>query len=68
MAYVLALYEGKSIGSLDLIDVSTDPGLTTAFAELMLEDPPDPRQSAAAAAVDQGRRRALEMVQQEWEE
>ncbi len=65
-ATFLALYRGSTIGTAELVAVTTDPKLIGEVASAMLtadagDDPEDP----AVSAVKDGRRRALQLVQDE---
>ena len=65
MATFLALYRGNSIGSADLLAVSTDRDLIAQVATQLLADRDGPPGDEALDALHAGRRRALELVRNE---
>ncbi len=64
-ATFLALYRGSTIGTAELVAVTTDPKLIAEVASAMLTDAGDDPEDPAASAVQDGRRRALQLVQDE---
>ena len=68
MASFLALYRGRSVGTAELVTVTTDERLIAAFADRMLRNPQrTDAEDRALSAVQQGRRRALEFIRSEAE-
>ena len=65
MANFLALYRGQTIGSAQLVAVSTDPDVVARFADELLEDRGENPHDPVAAAVEEGRRTALRLVRDE---
>ncbi len=64
-ATFLALYRGSTIGTAELVAVTTDPKLIAEVASAMLTDAGDDPEDPAVSAVKDGRRRALQLVQDE---
>jgi hypothetical protein len=61
----LALYRGESVSAAKLLALTADPGLVSDFATRMLEDPEEQEQDAVVRELEQGRRRALQLVRGE---
>jgi hypothetical protein len=66
MPFVLALYEGNTVGGLHLIDVSTDEYLVRLFADHRLRKI-DSHATLVSEMVEEGRREALRTVVDETE-
>jgi hypothetical protein len=58
----LALYRGESVNAAKLLAVTADSGLVSDFAARMLEEPEEQEQDAVVRELEQGRRRALQLV------
>lgn len=61
----LALYRGESVSAAKLLALTADPGIVADFAARMLEEPDDRDQDTVIREVERGRRRALQLVQDE---
>jgi hypothetical protein len=62
----LCLYRGPTIGSARVVAICTDDEVVTAFARQMLDEP-EASNDPVALALEQGRRRALQLVRSETE-
>jgi hypothetical protein len=58
----LALYRGDSVSSAKLLALSADPGLVRQFAAQLLDAPECQETDPVARELENGRRRALELV------
>jgi hypothetical protein len=58
----LALYRGESVSAAKLLALTADPGLVSDFAARMLEEPEEQEQDVVVRELEQGRRRALQLV------
>jgi hypothetical protein len=61
----LALYRGESISSAKLVAVASEPGMVRAFADRMLAGSVEPDGDAVVCEIEQGRRRALQVIRDE---
>ena len=62
MTTFLALYRGSSVGASRLIALTAEPSLGADFAARMLQLPDGEEKDAVLQKMDQGRRRALQLV------
>jgi len=58
----LALYRGESVSGAKLLALTADPELVSDFAARMLEEPEEQEQDAVVRELEQGRRRALQLL------
>lgn len=65
MTTFLALYRGESVGSSKLIALTADAAVVADFAGQMLAEPEDPEPDVVLQELEQGRRRALQLVRSE---
>ena len=68
MASFLVLYRGETISAAKMVALSADPALVGDVAGRLLTDPEEPGQDATLAELEQGRRRALRLIQSEADE
>jgi hypothetical protein len=62
-ASFLALYRGESVSTAKLLAVSADREVVRQFAARLLETPEDYNSDPVIAELEDGRRRALRLVQ-----
>lgn len=62
MTTFLALYRGDSVSAAKLLALSADPGLVRQFATRLLEASESQETDPVARELENGRRRALELV------
>jgi hypothetical protein len=67
MSSFLALYRGTSIGTAKIVAVTAESSLVADFSARMLRLPEQPEPDAVIHELERGRRRALELVQDEAE-
>lgn len=65
MPALLALYRGKSVGTLKLSASTTEPTMVVDFATRMLSTLSNPELDAVPRELEQGRWRALQLVKNE---
>jgi hypothetical protein len=58
----VALYRGQTVGAAKMVAISAEPDLVRDFAARMLAKPPEDEPDAILQELEQGRRRALELV------
>ncbi len=63
MTTFLALYRGESVGASKLVALTAEPVVVADFAARMLAEPEEPEPDAVLHELDQGRRRALQLVE-----
>jgi hypothetical protein len=61
----LALYRGETVSSAKLVAVASEPGMVRAFADRMLAGSVEPENDAVVCEIEQGRRRALQVIRDE---
>jgi hypothetical protein len=61
----LALYRGETVSSAKLIAVASEPDLVRTFAARMLGEIMKPEGDAVVCEIEQGRRRALQVIRDE---
>lgn len=62
MATFLALYRGESVSAAKLLALSAEPDLVREFAERLLAGARHPEADPVLGELENGRRRALELV------
>ena len=62
MTSFVALYRGPTVGSAELVAVSTAPELVRELAAQMLIEPEGPEANGALHELERGRRRALRLI------
>ena len=62
MTTFLALYHGESVSTAKLLALSAEPELVRAFAERLLAKPSQQEADPVIEELENGRRRALELV------
>lgn len=67
MVSFLALYRGDSVGTAELVAVSTDPDLVARFADEFLQRKSNPSADPIVGVIRDAERRALEQVRDEAE-
>jgi hypothetical protein len=67
MTQFLALYGGRTVNNSELLALSADPLLVREFATRLLERAPEPPEDPAVRNIEEGRRKALELVRDEGE-
>jgi hypothetical protein len=65
LATFLALYRGESVGASKLVTLTAEPSVVADFATRMLQQPVEPEPDAVLYELEDGRRRALELVRDE---
>ena len=65
MTSFVALYRGSTVGSAELVAVSTAPELVRELAAHMLAEPEEPESDSALHELEHGRRRALRLIRDE---
>ena len=65
MVSFLALYRGASLGSAELIAVSTDPDLISQVATALLKDYSSEYTDPAISSLARGRKQALKLIRTE---
>lgn len=68
MQSFIALYRGETVTSSRLVALSTDSDVVARFAEEILERNGQRSGDPVEAEIESGRRRALELIQDEAEE
>ncbi len=70
MTSFLALYRGESIGAAKIVAVNANPKLVADFAGRMLKEPVEAEiaRDPVLSSIDDGRRRALQVVKTEVDE
>jgi hypothetical protein len=58
----LALYSGATVNSSEVLALSADPRIVMEFAARLLEQSPKSSEDPAIVSIEEGRRRALEVV------
>jgi hypothetical protein len=61
----VALYRGETVGAAKMVAVSAEPALVRDFATRMLAKLPEDETDTVIQELEQGRRRALELVRNE---
>jgi hypothetical protein len=61
----LALYSGTTVNSSEVLALSADPRIVKEFATRLLEQPPTVSGDPAVVSIEEGRRKALEVVRDE---
>lgn len=68
MATFLALYRGDSVSAAKLLALTAEPALVSDFAARLLAEPEEQeQQDAVLGELENGRRRALRLVEREAE-
>ena len=62
MTSFVALYRGETVGAAKMVAVSAEPDLVRDFAARMLAKPPEDQPDMVIRELEQGRRRALELM------
>jgi hypothetical protein len=65
MTQFLALYGGRTVNNSEILALSADPLLVREFATRLLERAPEPSEDPAVRNIEEGRRKALEVVRDE---
>ena len=65
MTQFLALYGGTTVNSSEVLALSADPQIVSEFAARLLEQPPNVHEDKALASIEEGRRKALEVVREQ---
>ena len=65
MTSFLALYRGDTITAAQIVAVTADPHLVSDFAARLLREPSEPSEDPVVVRMEEGRRRALEVVRDE---
>jgi hypothetical protein len=65
MTQFLALYGGRTVNSSEILALSADRLLVREFATRLLERAPEPSGDPAVRNIEEGRRKALEVVRDE---
>jgi hypothetical protein len=65
MTSFLALYRGDTITAAQIVAVSADPHLVSDFAARLLGEPSEPSEDPVVVNIEEGRRKALEVVKNE---
>jgi hypothetical protein len=61
----VALYSGATVNSSEILALSADPRIVREFAARLLEQPPKISEDPAVVSIEEGRRKALEVVRDE---
>jgi hypothetical protein len=61
----VALYSGATVNSSEILALSADPRIVREFAARLLEQPPRISDDPAVVSIEEGRRKALEVVRDE---
>jgi hypothetical protein len=62
MSQFLALYSGATVNSSEVLALSADPRIVKEFAARLLEQPPMVSEDPTVTSIEEGRRKALEVV------
>jgi hypothetical protein len=65
MTAFLALYAGASVNNSEVLALTADPQIVRDFAGRMLDKPPKVSRDAAVVSIQEGQRKALEVVRGE---
>ena len=65
MSQFVALYSGATVNSSEILALSADPRIVREFAAHLLEQPPKISEDPAVVSIEEGRRKALEVVRDE---
>ncbi|CAA9269139.1 MAG: hypothetical protein AVDCRST_MAG93-2551 [uncultured Chloroflexia bacterium] len=63
MATFLALYRGDSVSAAKLLALTAEPEMVRDFAARLLQQPEEPEPDAVLQELADGRRRALQLVE-----
>ncbi len=65
MSQFVALYSGAKVNSSEILALSADPRIVREFAARLLKQPPKISEDPAIVSIEEGRRKALEVVRDE---
>ena len=65
MTSFLALYRGDTITAAQIVAVTADPHLVSDFAARLLGQPSEPSGGPVVVSIEEGKRKALEVVRDE---
>ncbi len=65
MTTFLALYHGNTVNSSEILALTADRHIVEDFAARLLREPPETPTNPVVGSIEEGRRRALEVVRDE---
>ena len=65
MTTFLALYHGNTVNASEILALTADRRIVEDFAARLLGKPPEPSSDPVVSNIEEGRRRALEVVRDE---
>jgi hypothetical protein len=61
----LALYRGATVNSSEILAITADRRIVEEFAGRLLGERPEPSEDPVVTSIEEGRRKALELVRDE---
>jgi hypothetical protein len=61
----LALYHGATVNSSEILAITADHRIVEEFAGRLLSERPEPSEDPVVTSIEEGRRKALELVRDE---